>query len=31
MPEKSKAEGLVREDILEEVASDGSENVDVPA
>ena len=31
MPEKSKAEGLVREDILEEVVSDGSENVDVPA
>lgn len=29
MPERSEAEGLVREDILEEGTSDGSENVDM--
>lgn len=31
MPERSEAEGLVREDILEEVTSDGSEKVDMHA
>ena len=31
MPERSEAEGLVREDILEEGTSDGSENVDMHA